>query len=82
MEGTFTQKSLFIILIGLITLITLFSFMATENLGKDGYDKCIQNACEKKGQEYCQKFRVANNCCQGAGGKLAISGSERICSFN
>ena len=37
---------------------------------------------KKKGQEHCQKFRTANNCCQGASGKLAILESGRTCVFN
>jgi hypothetical protein len=69
-----TQKVLLVLLYALIALMIVFSIGATKNLGKAGYDSCIQKKCDTKGQEFCTKFREVNNCCQGAGGNIGQSG--------
>jgi len=76
------QKILLALLYGLVILMVVFSFMALKNKGQEGYDKCIQEKCERKGQDFCQKPREIQNCCQGAGGKIGISGSQYVCVFD
>lgn len=76
------KKILLIVLYGLIALMVIFSILAIKNTGKSGFDSCHQEKCEKKGDEYCNKFREINNCCLGAGGKLVISNNKPTCSFS
>lgn len=76
------QKFLFLILLGLIILMIIFSLQAKGNLGQKGYNRCIQQKCEDGGEEYCSKVREVDNCCKGAGGQTAIQGDTAICMFN
>ncbi len=77
-----SQKVLLLILYGLIILMVIFSLGATKNIGKSSYDQCIQEKCEKKGDDYCHKYREINNCCLGAGGQIAQSNDGLICVFD
>ena len=77
-----SQKILFFTLCALVALMVIFSLMAIKNKGQDGYDKCVQNKCEKKGQDFCQKPREIQNCCLGAGGNVGISESKYVCVFD
>ena len=70
------QKALFIILCFLMLLMVFFSLGSAKNIGKQGFDKCIQAKCEEKGEAFCKKFREISNCCLGAGGKMTASGCE------
>ncbi|MBI2666784.1 hypothetical protein HYX13_04180 [Candidatus Woesearchaeota archaeon] len=79
---TVAQKILLGILYALVALLIVFSFMALKNKGQTGYDQCIQEKCEKKGQDFCQKPREISNCCVGAGGQVGISGSQYVCVFD
>ena len=76
------QKVLLIVLYSLIILMIIFSFNARENIGQDGYDKCIKWKCEEKGEQFCQKQREINNCCLGANGQTAIVNGKLGCVFN
>ena len=78
---TLTQKCLLFSLYSLIALMVVFSLLALRNLGKEGYDHCIQKKCENHGEAFCNKFREINNCCEGAGGKIAAAGSQYQCVF-
>lgn len=75
------QKVLLAAFYGLIVLMIVFSFQAKQNLGQEGYDKCVQKKCEERGDAFCSKFREINNCCLGADGAIAVSGSNYICVF-
>ena len=81
MESTTTQKLLLVLLYGLIVLMIIFSVLAIKNIGEEGYNRCIQEKCEKGGQEYCSKTREIDNCCMGAGGTLAVSNGNYVCVF-
>lgn len=74
------QKILFLALLGLLMLMVVFSFNVRKYLGQEGYNRCIQEKCEIN-KEYCQKSREIGNCCEGAGGKTAISGGQLGCIF-
>ena len=76
------QKGLLIALYGLIILMVIFSIGATKNLGEDGYNNCIQKKCDKKGEDFCHKFREINNCCLGAGGNVAQRNEGLTCIFD
>lgn len=78
---TKAQKILLYILYLLLGLMILFSILAANNRGQSGYDQCIQEKCDKKGEEFCNKFREINNCCLGAGGQTAINEGKAICVF-
>ncbi len=78
---TLAQKVLLLSVYGLILMMVVFSLLATRNIGKDGYDSCIQQKCERKGDAFCSKFREINNCCEGAGGKIAVAGNQYQCVF-
>ena len=76
------QKTLLTVLYGLIILMIVFSLLALRNLGEEGYNQCVQEKCEKKGEAFCQKPRELHNCCWGAGGELAASAEGKyICLF-
>lgn len=75
------QKTLLIILYALIALMIIFSILAIRNIGQEGYDKCVQQKCEDRGQEYCTKPREMGNCCSGAGGSLGVSDGAYVCVF-
>ena len=81
MKQTKLQKILLLILYSLIILMIVFSFGAMKNKGKEGYDKCIKEKCEERGDEYCNKFREINNCCAGAGGETTIIEGKVNCDF-
>ena len=78
---TWLQRGLLLLLYGLIILMVVFSFMASQNLGQEGDDNCVKEKCDTKGEAYCTKFREISNCCQGAGGKIASDGQKYICTF-
>ncbi len=75
------QKSLLFVMYGLIILMIVFSLMATKNIGQEGYEKCIQDKCDKQGTEYCSKYREINNCCLGAGGQTIQTQNGFSCQF-
>lgn len=75
------QKILLLILYCLIILMLIFSIGAMTNVGEDGYNKCVNNKCERNGLDYCNKFREISNCCLGAGGEVAMSEGKYICVF-
>jgi len=81
-ELNLSQKVLLLILYGLIILMVIFSMGAMKNIGKEGYDACVQKKCIAKGDEFCQKFREINNCCLGAGGNVAQGNEGLICIFD
>lgn len=76
------QKILLLVLYSLLVLMIVFSLLAIKDKGQAGYDKCIQKKCDAKGQEFCSKYREIDNCCKGAGGKVAVSDGKVICIFN
>lgn len=78
---TKAQRGLLYTLYGLVAVMVIFSILAVRNLGEEGYQQCIQKKCERKGPEFCSKQREISNCCQGAGGELAIAGGKLICAF-
>lgn len=78
---TWLQRGLLLLLYGLIALMIIFSFMAAQNLGQEGYDHCIKEKCDTKGEAYCTKYREISNCCQGAGGQIASDDQKYICTF-
>ena len=78
---TFPQKILFYSIYALLILMIFFSLQAMRNIGQDGYDRCHQKKCDVSGEAFCSKFREISNCCLGAGGKVAIVGSEYGCGF-
>ena len=75
------QKLLMASLYGLLALMILFSIMAMGDKGEAGYDSCIQEKCELKGEDYCNKYRERNNCCLGAGGSMGVANGQYVCSF-
>ena len=76
------QKGLYVTLLALVALMIIFSFMSLKNRGIEGYNQCIQDKCELAGEEHCTKFREINNCCLGAGGRVAMVGNAYSCVFN
>lgn len=78
---TKSQKGLFYTLYAFIILMLLFSVLAVKNHGQEGYNKCVQDKCERKGQEFCSKPREIMNCCLGAGGNLANVDNKLDCTF-
>ena len=78
---TFAQKVLLLSLYGLLALMVIFSFLAANNTGKEGYDHCVQKKCTERGENYCSKPRELSNCCQGAGGTLGQSDGKLECIF-
>lgn len=75
------QKGLLAFLYGLLILMVVFSLLALKNLGEEGYNRCIQEKCEKKGEAYCTKYREISNCCLGAGGEIAAAEGGYACAF-
>ena len=76
-----SQKLLLLILYALIILMVVFSIGAMKNKGENGFDRCIQQKCESRGQEYCTKPREVLNCCKGAGGELTSKNGRPSCAF-
>ena len=81
MKQSLLQKILLAVIYGLIILMVIFSIGAGKNRNQEGYDKCLQEKCDEKGEKFCSKQREINNCCQGAGGELAIADSQLTCVF-
>jgi len=81
MKLTLAQKILLLCLYGLFMLMIIFSVLAVKNIGKQGFDRCIEKKCQDGGEQFCAKFREVNNCCLGAGGATAMSSSKAICVF-
>ncbi len=65
-----SQRVLFYVLCGLVILMVFFSLIASMDKNYEGYEKCVQKKCERKGEVFCQKAREQQNCCAGAGGQL------------
>ena len=78
---TIVQKGLLIALYGLLALMIIFSFLSLRNLGKEGYEKCMQKRCSIVGEASCQKLREVSSCCLGAGGKVLIQNNQYRCGF-
>ncbi len=76
------QKVLYGVIIALLVLMVLFSFLSLQNQGQKGFEKCIEKRCEEGGEARCTKTREINNCCLGAGGKLANQNGKLICNFS
>lgn len=76
-----TQKALYAVLLVLIAMMIFFSLQASKNQGEAGYNRCVQEKCEQKGEEYCHKLRELSNCCLGAGGQLGQQEGNLICLF-
>ena len=66
-----SQKILLSSLYLLVLLMIIFSLLAIQNTGFEGYQQCVEEKCEAKGEKFCSKVRELNNCCAGAGGTLA-----------
>jgi len=81
-KQTLSQKSLLFLLYALIILSIVLSVLAVKNIGQAGYDRCIQEKCEERGEEFCSKFREINNCCQGADGQVSSDSTGYICVFD
>ncbi|HLD80256.1 MAG TPA: hypothetical protein VJA18_06885 [Candidatus Nanoarchaeia archaeon] len=79
--SSLAQKTLLFSLYGLVALMIVFSVMAIQNVGEEGYNRCIQKKCETRGEAFCSKFREINNCCEGAGGNLAVVDNQYKCVF-
>ncbi len=78
---TLPQKGLLFTLYGLLGLMIVFSIMSLQNLGQEGYQKCMEKRCSLVGDERCQKLREVSSCCLGAGGKVGISDNKYGCGF-
>ena len=65
------KKILLYCLYSLLVLMIIFSLLSLRNLGKEGYQQCVEKKCEMKGEKFCSKLRELNTCCAGAGGTLA-----------
>ncbi|HLC96374.1 MAG TPA: hypothetical protein VJH97_03570 [Candidatus Nanoarchaeia archaeon] len=76
-----SQKILLVALYALILISVILTALATKNVGQTGFDKCISDKCDKKGQEYCTKAREIDNCCKGAGGSLGVQDDQYVCVF-
>ncbi len=76
------QKGLYVALLALVALMIIFSFISLENRGMEGYNRCIERKCRIAGEEHCTKFREVNNCCLGAGGRVAVVDNVYSCAFN
>ncbi len=82
------QKILLGSLYFLIILMIIFSLLAVLNTGENGYKQCVQQKCDKKGEQFCSKLRELANCCSGAGGTLSTVSnpnqgeSSYTCLFN
>ena len=81
-KNNLMQNGLLVVLYGLIILMIAFSFMAAANKGVEGYNECVQEKCDRVGQEFCSKFRELNNCCQGAGGNMRVANGAYTCQFS
>ncbi|MDP3640244.1 MAG: hypothetical protein Q8R53_03515 [Nanoarchaeota archaeon] len=78
---TIGQRILLFFLYGLVALMVVFSLLAMKDKNFAGYEKCIQEKCDRKGEAFCNKLREVSNCCLGAGGQVAMAGSEYTCVF-
>ena len=82
-----SRKIVLYVLYSLLVLMVIFSFMAIQNTGFDGYQQCVEKKCETKGEKFCSKVRELGNCCAGAGGNLAAAPNPKegespyTCSF-
>jgi hypothetical protein len=81
-KKTQLQWLLLVSLYFLVILMIVFSVNAAKNIGQSGYELCIEDKCDSKGEEYCTKTRTLNNCCAGAGGTLGAAEGKYICLFN
>ena len=80
---TIWQKGLLWLLYGLVILMVVFSVVAYFDKDYEGYHKCVQKKCERKGEAFCQKAREQQNCCLGAGGQLAQDNQRKFtCVFS
>ncbi len=80
---TIVQKVLLGLLYGLMILMVIFSIIASLDKNYEGYDKCVQKKCVRKGEAFCQKAREQQNCCLGAGGQLATNSQGKFtCVFS
>ncbi len=80
-----SQKILLGSLYGLFTLMVVFSIMARDNFGEDGFQKCLDRVVDKHDDgRLTESFKVINNCCVGAAGKVAWSSEQNsyICVFD
>ena len=75
------QKILLFSLYGLLALMIFFSLLVIKDKNFAGYEKCIQEKCERKSQAFCSKPREIMNCCAGAGGQLASANNQYTCVF-
>jgi hypothetical protein len=84
MEGEIglMQKALVVTLYLLVMVSFVLSIMAMRNVGKEGFERCVQKKCETVSEEYCSKFREVNNCCQGAGGRIEVKDDGYVCVFD
>ena len=82
MDFTKLQKPLFYFLLALIALMIAFSVIAIKDKGQEGYLRCVQKKCDEVSQDFCNKVRERNNCCQGAGGELGQNSEGYVCLFN
>ena len=82
MEELMRKKTILYVLYGLLALMVIFSLLALGNLGREGYEQCLEDKCDHKGAEFCTKAREINNCCLGAGGQLAVTDKGYECVFS
>jgi len=76
------QKLLLYFLYVLAILMIVFSILAVGNLDEAGFQRCVENKCASRGQEFCQKPRELQNCCAGAGGDLSVAEGQYSCRFS
>lgn len=77
-----SQQILLFVLYSSLILVIIFSLMATQNTGYDGYNSCMKANCAEKGPG-CYKIREISNCCLGAGGELGvINNNNYTCIFS
>ncbi len=81
MAQTVAQKALLFVLYALLILVVVFFILSLGNRGQEAFDKCMQEKCERKGEQFCQKYRELSNCCIGTGGTLQQVESRLECVF-
>lgn len=74
------QRLLLVVLYVLIILMVFFSLLTIRDKGKEGFDRCVQEKCDKS-LRYCSKEREIANCCQGAGGDIGRVNGQVTCLF-
>lgn len=80
---TLAQKILLRVLYGLVLLMIVFSLIAIKDKDQEGFQKCVDNKCQQRGEQFCSKFREINNCCLGASGIIAVGANNQYtCTFN